>query len=49
MSMLKPQSNLYYLLPAFLSIIGGLIAMIILRKIGRQYDKKVGIVSFLES
>jgi len=32
MSMLKPQSNLYYLLPAFLSIIGGLIAMIILRK-----------------
>ena len=40
MSMLKPQSNLYYLLPAFLSIIGGLIAMIILRKAGRQYDKK---------
>jgi hypothetical protein len=37
---LKPQSNLYYLLPAFLSIIGGLIAMIILRKAGRQYDKK---------
>ena len=40
MSALKPQSNLYYLLPAFLSIIGGLIAMIILRKAGRQYDKK---------
>ena len=40
MSILKPQSNLYYLLPAFLSIIGGLIAMIILRKAGRQYDKK---------
>jgi len=40
MSMLKPQSNLYYLLPAFLSIIGGLIAMIILRKAGRQHDKK---------
>ena len=40
MSMLKPQSNWYYLLPAFLSIIGGLIAMIILRKAGRQYDKK---------
>jgi len=39
-SMLKPQTNLYYLLPAFLSIIGGLIAMIILRKAGRQYDKK---------
>lgn len=38
--MLEPQSNLYYLLPAFLSIIGGLIAMIILRKAGRQYDKK---------
>ena len=40
MSALKPQSNLYYLLPAFLSIIGGLIAIIILRKAGRQYDKK---------
>ncbi len=40
MSELRPQSNLYYLLPAFLSIIGGLIAMIILRKSGRQYDKK---------
>ena len=40
MSTLKPESNLYYLLPAFLSIIGGLIAMIILRKAGRQYDKK---------
>ena len=40
MSMLKSQSNLHYLLPAFLSIIGGLIAMIILRKIGRQYDQK---------
>jgi hypothetical protein len=40
MSALRPQSNLYYLLPAFLSIIGGLIAMIILRKAGRQYDKK---------
>ena len=38
--MLKPQSNLYYLLPACLSIIGGLIAMIILRKAGRQHDKK---------
>ena len=37
---LRPQSNLYYLLPAFFSIIGGLIAMIILRKIDRQYDKK---------
>ena len=40
MTMLKPQSNLYYLFPAFLSIIGGLIAMIILRKAGRQFDKK---------
>ena len=40
MPMLRPQSNLYYLLPAFFSIIGGLIAMIILRKAGRQYDKK---------
>ena len=40
MSTLKPESNLYYLLPAFLSIIGGLIAMIVLRKAGRQYDKK---------
>jgi hypothetical protein len=40
MSALRPESNLYYLLPAFLSIIGGLIAMIILRKTGRQYDKK---------
>ena len=40
MSRLRPQSNLYYLLPAFLSIIGGLIAMIILRKASRQYDKK---------
>ena len=38
-SNLKPKSNLYYLLPAFGSIIGGLIAMIILRKQGRQYDK----------
>ncbi|HJM00466.1 MAG TPA: hypothetical protein QF456_00230 [Nitrosopumilus sp.] len=38
--MLRPQSNLYYLLPAFLSIIGGLIAAILLRKAGRQYDKK---------
>ena len=37
---LRPQSNLYYLLPAFLSIMGGLIAMIVLRKAGRQYDKK---------
>jgi hypothetical protein len=37
---LRPTSNLYYLLPAFLSIIGGLVAMIILRKAGRQYDKK---------
>jgi len=40
MLILRPQSNLYYLLPAFFSIIGGLIAMIILRKAGRQYDKK---------
>ncbi len=39
MSNLKSKSNLYYLLPAFGSIIGGLIAMIILRKQGRQYDK----------
>jgi len=38
-SNLKSKSNLYYLLPAFGSIIGGLIAMIILRKQGRQYDK----------
>ena len=36
---LKSKSNLYYLLPAFGSIIGGLVAMIILRKQGRQYDK----------
>ena len=40
MSKLRPQSNLYYLLPAFFSIIGGLIAMIVLRKADRQYDKK---------
>lgn len=40
MSVLRPNSNLYYLLPAFLSIIGGLIAMIVLRKAGRQHDKK---------
>ena len=39
MSNLKSKSNFYYLLPAFGSIIGGLIAMIILRKQGRQYDK----------
>jgi hypothetical protein len=51
MSALRPESNWYYLLPAFLSIIGGLIAMIILRKAGRQHDKKgrncviLGIVS----
>ena len=31
---------MYYLLPAFLSIIGGLVAVIILRKAGRQYGKK---------
>ena len=39
MPILKSKSNLYYLLPAFGSIIGGLVAMIILRKQGRQYDK----------
>ncbi len=47
----RPNSDLYYLIPAFLSIIGGLIAMIILRKAGRQFDRKgrncviVGIIS----
>ena len=39
MSNVKSKNNLYYLLPAFGSIIGGLIAMIILRKQSRQYDK----------
>ena len=38
MSHLKAKGNLYYLLPAFGSIIGGLVAMIILRTQGRQYD-----------
>ena len=39
MSRLNSKSNLYYLLPAFGSIIGGLVAMIILRKQGRQFDR----------
>ena len=39
MSSLNSKSNLYYLLPAFGSIIGGLVAMIILRKQGRQFDR----------
>ena len=39
MSNLKSKSNLYYLLHSFGSIICCLIAMIILRKQGRQYDK----------
>jgi len=32
MSEQKSKSNLYYLLPAFLAVIGGIIALIILRK-----------------
>lgn len=49
MSEQKPTSNLYYLLPAFLAVIGGIIALIILRKSDSKKGRNCVILGLIAS